>query len=135
MSNWKRELWDIIKTSLPSTDSKEFESDLKKSESGIIEKVTEILSRENVRNELKCIDEWKEGEDVVHLAAAAGYEVVLTKLLDSGANPNAYVRVVGDDGDIGKFTPLSPAVLKDQMSSVILLIRYGANENLEAIMG
>lgn len=119
MSNWKSELVKIIEASNGN-------------ESELSEKVSKILTLDHVQNELKNINQWKVEEAVVHCTAQLGLDTILTKLLDAGANPNAFVLDLDEDG---KFTPIFSAVLGNRMSTVKILIQYGADEYLESKLG
>ena len=107
MSNWKRELYLAIR-----------ENDYNKSDF--------ILNLSQVKSELPFVKEWKLGESPIHEAAFQGFDTILRKLLENGANPNAYLI---DDKEY--FLPIHEAVLNDKISSVELLIKFGADHTLE----
>lgn len=109
MCNWKEDLW----RSVAHKDS--FKLDF-------------ILSLDNVKSALPNVKQWKPYEDPVHEAAALGCDNMLRKLLEHGANPNAYK--VWDNGD--KYLPIHFAVLKQNISLVQLLIQFGADPTLKS---
>ena len=71
MSNWKKELAEAVL----NDDIDDFDV---------------ILSRFDVKSEIKEINEWQWGEDPLHQAAMKGHDEMLTKLLEAGAKVNAY---------------------------------------------
>ena len=108
MSNWKKELYFAV-----------WKNDISKFDS--------ILSLDEVKSELPNVKQWKWNEDPVHQAAFKGRDSMLKKLLENGANPNAYS--VHDSGD--KILPIHLAVCHNQMSSVEILIEFGADQTIK----
>ena len=109
MSTWKKELWNAI------------------GPNNIID-FDRILSRSDVKTEIKDIDEWKWYEDPLHQAALKGRDEMLTKLLDAGAKVNAYSY--SDDRKCQR-TALHLASLNNRNSCVKLLMRNGADANMQ----
>ena len=109
MSNWKEELWRSVK----KNDLTNF---------------SRILSQDFVKPELPNVTYWKSGECPIHLAVAKGRESMLLELLENGANPNALLVFESESN-----VPLVLwAVYNSQIYSVELLIRFGADQTLEA---
>ncbi len=106
MSNWKKELWNAVDDNNISA----FDS---------------ILSRSDVKSQIKDIDEWKSCEDPLHQAAARGYDEMLTKLINFGAKVNAYSYF-----DTDKNTALHWAAFQNKTSCVKILIGNGADQNM-----
>ncbi len=108
MSNWKNALyWAVLNNDFS--------------------KFTSILSLDEVKSELSIVKEWEPFEDPIHQAAFNGRCFMLMKLLENGADPNAYL--VHDNGD--KILPIHWAVFNTKLSSVELLTQFGADEELE----
>ena len=108
MSNWKYELQKAV-----------FRNNISKFDS--------ILSLDEVQSELPNVEQWKPYEDPVHEASAIGRDSMLIKLFENGANPNAYL--VYKDGS--KTLPIHLAVCNNHISSVELLMQFGADETLK----
>ena len=88
----------------------------------------DILRRPDVKSEIREINEWKWHKDPLHKAAEKGRDQMLTKLLEAGAKVNAYSY---SDNRKYKYTALHWAALNNMISTVKLLIRNGADENME----
>lgn len=108
MSNWKQELRFAI------LDNKE-------------SKFTSILNRPEVKAELPKVKQWDWKESPIHAAAFHGRYSMLRKLLENGADPNAY-KIYDERNNI---LPIHSAVLEDQIDCVEILVLFGANEKLE----
>ena len=108
MSNWRKELYNAV-------------CQYK------IDKFDSILSRSDVKSQIKIIDEWKSGEDPLHHAAQRGYYKELTKLLKAGAKVNAYSYT---DDRKRKSTALLRAAFQKRMSCIKILIKNGADQNM-----
>lgn len=136
MSNDIRELINIIKNSLYLTGDKDDEAEMTKAqELELAKRISKLLAKDDVRNELRRINEWKYDEGIVHDIVAFGCDVILEKLLDAGANPNAFVVGKNKNGEDVKVPPIFYAILKNKMPSLKLLIQYGADENMKAVRG
>lgn len=107
MSNWKKELYNAI----CKNDFSQFRS---------------ILSQSEVLSELPKVKQWNQHEDPVHTASAKGSDVMLAKLLENGADPNAFE--VYENGS--KFLPIHWAVKNNKISAIVLLVKFGADHDL-----
>lgn len=85
-----------------------------------------ILSQPQVQNELQTISQWNHEAAPLHCATNYGCDSMVEKLLQAGANVNAYF----EHGE-SKFTALHLAALLDKVSIVKILVRFGADQDWE----
>ena len=96
-------------------------------------KFDEILNRPEVQSEIKTIDLWQNWQDPYHQTVCDGKDSMLIKLLDSGAKVDSLW--VDDNDERMKCTALHWAVFYDRVSTVKILIKYGANQHLFGKIG